>query len=234
MKHLLTAIGVVLFCALLEVQGNAAVSTYTFSPNETTVPTAVDLTFGTFQRQNVTAATQSGTLRSSGWNTGSSVDLTEYVEFTISVTPGNQLTLSSLSFAINSSKSSGNNDGGPLNLRVSVLAGIFAPGSGNGNTPLTSLSQSISANGKSQTITWDLPDQTTTTGFTLRFYGWGAENTSGTLAFDNVAVTTTVAPVPEPVTTSACAFGMVFLGANMICRKRRMAGTSSFQCRGFQ
>jgi hypothetical protein len=196
----------------------AAVSTYNFTGGETAVPTAVDLTFGTFQRQNVTADTQNGKFRSIAWNTGTSVDTAEYVQFSITVGAGKQLTLSSLSVAINSVRATGNNNGGPNDLRISVFAGLLPIGTGNNNVALASQTWTA-LQGTSQTLNWDLPDQTTTSSFTVRFYGWNAENASGRLSFDNVAITTTVTPVPEPITVATAGFSLLFVTAEC-CRRR--------------
>ena len=205
---------------LISSRCGGALYTYDFGTGETAAPTASGLSFGSFARQNVTAATQTGVFTSSAWTTGVSQDVGEYVQFTISLTGGGQFTLSSLSFYMESKKANGNgNDGGPNQLTASVFAGLLSPGSGNGNTPLTSQSWNNVQNTK-QTLVWDLTDQTTTTALTVRFFGWGAESENGILMFDNVVVDGTLSPVPEPVTTAGIVFGLLFLGLKLIPFRR--------------
>jgi hypothetical protein len=202
---------------------HAALATYTFSPSETSVPTVVDLTFGSFQRQNVNQSPAAGVFQSSAWNYGSSINTSEYVQFTISVTPGYQLKLTSLSLDVSSSASGiFGLTGGPNNLQVSVLSGVLALGAGDNNTPLTLQSWS-GIKGTTQTIAWNLPDQTSTSGFTVRLYGWSAGIFGGTMSFDNVAVDGSVTPVPEPVTVAAVVFGLIFVGTGFARSRLRRA-----------
>src|SRR5262245_13424707 len=70
-----------LSCGLLlsATDAQAALGVYQFG-NETDVPTVTGGTFTPFARQNVTQSLQTGAFRSSGWNTGGSVDINEYVQ----------------------------------------------------------------------------------------------------------------------------------------------------------
>lgn len=182
----------------------ALLGTYNFAA-ESAVPAIAGMTFGAFSRANVTAATVSGEFSSSAWNITSSIDTAEYVQFTLTPSSGT-LTFSSLSFLIDSHKANGQgNDGGPNNVEVRLFA------SGNLSTALASQTYPGVQDSR-QTLTFDPADQTSAAGFTIRLYGWSAENAAGTLSFDNVAVDGSLSAVPEPVNVALLAFGVGAMG----------------------
>ncbi len=181
----------------------ALLGTYNFA-TESAVPVAAGMTFGAFARANVTAATVSGEFSSSAWTIATSIDTTEYVQFTLLPASGT-ITFSSLSFFIDSHKANGANDGGPNNVEVRLFA------SGNLGTVLASQTYNGVQDTK-QTLTFDPADQTSAAGFTVRLYGWNAENAAGTLSFDNVAVDGSLSAVPEPVSVALLAFGVGAMG----------------------
>jgi hypothetical protein len=183
----------------------ALLGTYNFSSGDTTVPTAAGMTFGAFSRQNVTAASGGAVFLSTGWNTGSAIDSGEYVQFTITPTSG-FLTFSSLSFTVDSHKSNGANDGGPDSVQVMVFA------SDNLGTALATSQIWTGVQDSTQTLTFDPADQTRAAGFTVRFYGWSAENANGELYLDNVAVNGSLSAVPEPANVALLVFGVCVVG----------------------
>ena len=183
----------------------ALLGTYDFS-TESTVPTTAGMTFGAFSRANVTAATVGGEFRSSAWNITSSIDTAEYVQFTLTPSSGT-ITFSSLSFRIDSHKANGGgNDGGPNNVEVRLFA------SGNLGTALAAQTYTGLQSPQPQTLTFDPADQTSSSGFTIRLYGWNAESSAGTASFDNVAVSGSLSAVPEPVNVALLAFGVGAIG----------------------
>lgn len=91
-----------------------------------------------------------------------------------------------------STKKAGIHDGGPLHFDLRIF-------SFDGTVELASLGDTaLSANDSTRHITWDF-DLTSINGFTVRLYGWAAENASGALSVDNFALNGSIAPVPEPV-----------------------------------
>ena len=116
------------------------------------------------------------------------------------------ITFNSLSFLIDSSRAQGGgHDGGPNTVEVRLFA------SGNLGTVLASQSYTGLQNQR-QTFTFDPADQTSSAGFTVRFYGWSAENAAGTLSFDNVAVDGSLSAVPEPANVALLVFGVGAMG----------------------
>ncbi len=163
------------------------------------------MTFGAFSCANITAAAVAGELRSSAWTIRSSLDPAEYVQFTLTPASGT-LTFSSLSFLIDSHKANGNgNDGGPNNVEVRLFA------SGKLSAALASQTYN-GVQDTRQTLTFDPADQTSAAGFTVRLYGWNAENAAGSLSFDGVAVSGSLSAVPEPVNVALLAFGLGMAG----------------------
>lgn len=198
-------LSVVVFSFLVSVAPAALLGTYNFTGGESSVPTAAGMTFGAFSRANVTGAAVSGEFSSSAWTITTSLDPAEYVQFTLTPASGT-FTFSSLSFLIDSHKANGvGNDGGPNNVEIRLFA------SGNLSTVLASQTYSGVQDSR-QTLAFDPADQTSSAGFTVRLYGWNAENAAGTLSFDDVAVDGSLSAVPEPVNLALLAFGLGIAG----------------------
>ena len=182
----------------------ALLGTYDFA-TESAVPTTAGMTFGAFSRANVTAAAVAGEFSSSAWTIASSLDTAEYVQFTLTPSSGT-ITFSSFSFFIDSHKANGGgNDGGPNDLAIRLFA------SSDLSTVLAAQTYT-GVQDTRQTLTFDPADQTSAAGFTIRLYGWNAENASGALSFDNVAVDGSLSAVPEPANVALLVFGVAALG----------------------
>ena len=203
MKYLLLFF--IALSALATSTSAVVLGTYDFTGGESSVPSTAGMTFGAFGRQNVSAATVSGEFSSSAWTITPSIDTAQYVQFTLTPASGT-LTFSSLSFLIDSHKANGNgNDGGPNTVEIRLFS------SGDLNTALASQSWAGVQDSR-QTLTFDPADQTTATSFTIRLYGYEAENAAGALSFDNVAVNGSLSAVPEPVNVALLAFGLGLAG----------------------
>lgn len=194
----------------------AVIGTYDFA-TESSVPSAANATFTSFARQNVNAATSAGTFTSSAWTTTTSQNTSEYVSFTIQPASGYELNLQSLSFSVfRSGNSQGTSSGsGPLNGLVEVFDGAISKGTAT-FTPGTTAA----------TVSFNFTDFTSQGTVTFRFYGWNAKDTSGTLTFDDVALSGTVSelnPVPEPVNIALIAFALggtgIYAGRRWLRRK---------------
>ncbi len=154
--------------------------------------------FGSFQRVNVDWASGANVFNSKSWNTGLSLDPSEYVGFTITADAGFSLDLSQVSFG--SSRSSS----GPLNGQVSLFLE-------NSATPAESVS--FSSGTTLGTTTFDFSDVTGASQAEFRFYGFGGSSALGTLRLDDVAVSGSITPVPEPEEYSLVAGVMMVIYA---------------------
>ena len=74
-----------------------------------------NLTFSDFTTSNVNCVVTANQFNNDGWNMGSTIDLTEYVEFTITANAGHEINLDSLYFDVRSSQL-----GGDLYVRSSL------------------------------------------------------------------------------------------------------------------
>ena len=173
---------------------NAAVlGTYRFMGSDPSgdldAPTQTGLTYGTFTRTNVTQVNTNNIFNSNAWTTAGSIDTNEHVSFTVTPVTGYRLNAQSITFT---HARSGGGSGGPTAGEVRHSENGFAS-AGGAYTP-------------SNTTTWNFADFSTTNATTFRFHAWGASNASGTLSFDDVAITGDVqarASLNTSVTTSA-------------------------------
>ena len=122
----------------------------------------------------INAVSQSRQFISSGWS-ASSIDLSDYYEFTISPNGCYVFTTSSVRFNLLSSKSNGKNSGGPTKITLRSSYDGYTSNIG---------SQNISADDKVYPFTFKVPSvyQNSTNAITFRLYGFGAENGNGELA----------------------------------------------------
>ncbi|HEY0552418.1 MAG TPA: hypothetical protein VGF13_22650 [Verrucomicrobiae bacterium] len=180
-------------------------ASYTFA-SEPTVPTAANLTFGQFTRANVNQDLLAGAFRSDTWNVSGAIDTAEYVSFTIQPAANRQFTFTDLAVDLVSTKKAGSHDGGPIHLDIRIFTL-------DGSSQLAALGDTaLTANDSLKHVTWNFADLMSSAGFTVRVYGWGAENPSGALSLDNFDVNGSVTPVPEPVNVALGLFAVVALG----------------------
>lgn len=176
---------------------------YTFD-TEFGFPTQTGLTFSPFSRVGVNTNAGTGVFNSRDWNTGSSIDLAEYVEFTVTPDAGYEMDLSSITFGSQRSST------GPATGQVRFSVDGFT--SNLSYTPPTAIANS----------TWDFADvNNTTSPVTFRFYGFGGTSAAGTLRFDNVALAGDISPVPEPAVVGSFALAAGLMSAQR--RRRRTA-----------
>jgi hypothetical protein len=166
-------------------------------------------------RTGVSYASAGNSFNSNSWNLTTTFDpatAASYISFTISPTVGNQLTLTSLQYAMNGSNTAPRNGvwGYTTNGGANwTLSSVFT-------VPFT-LSASLSS--------WDFSDFSVSTGTTVQFrfwaYGSGAGNSinggtpaaGGTIRIGNISgndlvLNGSLAAVPEPAT-----YGIVIAGA---------------------
>ena len=201
-------------CAILlsSFSARAALASYTFA-TEASVPSVANLNFGQFTRANLSADSTptSGEFGASAWTTGNLIDTGEYISFTIQVAANHQFTFTDLDFDIVSSqKKGGVNHGGPTRLDVRIF-------SLDGTTQLVAWgTQNLAANDTSAHKTWNFSDLTTSSGFSVRIYGWKAEDSVGSLSIDNFDVNgSVISPVPEPVNVALGLFALIGLGVTV-------------------
>jgi hypothetical protein len=206
MRRVVFVLSVGLMSLLASQSAQAALmGTYDFN-TETAVPTYSGATFGAFTRSTVTADTSSGVFRSLNWSTSSTIDVNRYVQFILSPTSGNTLTLNQIIFDVAISDPIGANHG-PYKGEVAIFLG---------NNPANNATPNASQQ-------WTLDNATPVTetfnfalsvaegqSVTVRFYGWNDKG-ANFLQFDNVNVFGAVTPVPEPVNVALGVFSGVFL-----------------------
>lgn len=181
MKHLLKALLFVAVPTIVKAQvagfnftGGAASPSYA----------AAHATVSDFTRTNVTTQSFTDWFNSGSWNTGASVDNTEFIEVTVQANTGYQLNVSAIHFNVAKTST------GPADIRVAHdLTGSFT------NYKDTSLpSTSVVA------FSWDFADFTVAAGTTLSFriYGWNAGG--GNLRIDDFAIDGAVTPASGDTT----------------------------------
>jgi hypothetical protein len=142
-------------------------------------------TFGSFNRVNVSWNTGNDLFTSKSWSTGSTLDSTKYVGFSITPGSGMQLDLTQLTFQ--SSRSST----GPSSATVSLFLN-------NSDTATESLSFSPPSSTTSSSFTFDFTDVLGASQAEFRFFGFSASSAAGTQRYDNVAAYGELSAVPEP------------------------------------
>ena len=212
-----------LICLLISfgaLKASAALASYTFG-TESSVPTVANLTFGQFTRVNLSldSTPVTGEFGSSAWTAAGSINTAEYVSFTIQPAANHQFTFTDLALdVVSSQKKGGANHGGAtrMDIRIFSLDGI---------TQLAAFgTQSLPANDTTTHKTWDFSDLTTSSGFTVRIYGWKAEDSIGSLSFDNVDINGSVTPVPEPANVALGIFAVIATGVALSRRAWKTRG----------
>jgi hypothetical protein len=165
-------------------------------------------TFSDFTRTNLNAAVNPGAFASTKWNTGGSIDPSEFLSFSITASVGQYLNLASLTFDdfIGSPT-------GPANMQVALyLNGSSTAYATMNFNPTTSLA--------SENFDFaDLTDADLVTSATFKFFGWNAVGPAGEFDIDNVATGITNAP---EVGTSL--FTLLPIGLALYSLGRRLTG----------
>ncbi|HEY4415601.1 MAG TPA: PEP-CTERM sorting domain-containing protein [Verrucomicrobiae bacterium] len=220
--------------------GFDSVTTSSGTTDPTAVPTAANVTFGSFSAGGYTGSPNAGGRFSfTGNPTGGvngdnnfadftgSLSLTKY--FTVTLTPatGFSLDLNSISFTLGRSstgirdyavRSSLDSFGVNLPASISPANASLAVDGNNDFQIVTDNSTTVSLTGSLVTLGSDFDDITGPV--TLRFYGWNAEGSGGTFSIDNVNFVgnLTAVPTPEPSTLAMAALGGIAL-VSMLRRK---------------
>jgi hypothetical protein len=177
-------------------------------------------TFSTVVRVNVDWNGGANVFTSKNWSTGTSVDTTKYVEFSITAAPEFTITLDRLVFG------AGRSSTGPTNAQVSVF-NMAAPAHNATANAAFVYQPGVHTSPGVDTYTFDFPNFTTIGGgtVTFRFYGYQATGSGGTLRFDNVQLYGDIAPVPEPIEWALGIFGALLIGSRAIQYWRKRRGT---------
>ena len=161
------------------------------------------MTFGAFSRVNLNNHNVTGLYASSQWNVGTSRDTAEYVQFVMTPSSGFRLTLEQITFDV-----SGSNGGPPANGQVEIFLGAGLTSKGSTLFSPTVVLPTF------QNVSFNFTDFTSggAESVTVRFYGWNASGGGDRMIFDNVAVSGSVVPVPEPVNAALAIFGICVAG----------------------
>lgn len=227
MKRTLRNLLGVFATVLLAPAATSAVYTYTFTGGDPAGDQAVpsngglNIAFGQFSRTGVTSQTANDVFRSSGWNTGTTRNENEYVQFIVTPGGGAGLTLYSLTFDVARNTTGANH--GPYNGWVEIFQGTTGTLTSKGTSSFALPNGTASLTGAE----FNFADFSTTAneGITVRFYGWNASRDNDWMQFDNVAVEMRfdTTPVPEPTHYAMAAFGLIFAGVQarrMYLRRR--------------
>lgn len=137
-----------------------------------------------------------GGANSANWTSSGTFDASDYYQFTISPSSGYILSVNSLQFFHERTRSNGSNDGGPIVGSVYYSTNGFSTSTQiGGNFTVNAGSTPFSASGLSITV----PDGNT---LTIRIYGWAAENSNGRYSILNLILSgTTNLAMPPSCTT---------------------------------
>ncbi len=197
--------------------------TGTGNTGDNSAPTAGNVTFGSFTRAGVNAASVDNQFGSSGWTTGGTLNINEYVQFVVTPAAGFSLNVEQLSFQVQRLDSLGGLLGAaPTSGQVSIFK--------NSDLGTAMATQTFTPSTTLSSVTFDFGDFNSGVdqGITVRFYGWNAAGgifglNFGQLNFDSVAFSATV--VPEPVNVALGMFGAVigFVSLGGWLRERKAA-----------
>lgn len=141
-------------------------------------------TFSAFTRTNVAWNAGADVFNSKDWNTGGTRDDNEYVGFSLTLLGSNTYQDATLTLTFDNRRS----DTGPTNGEVMYRFGGDAFASAGTWSPPTT--------NASTTIIIPAPGNTTSTLLEVHFHAWGASGSTGTLRFDNVALSGVDVPLP--------------------------------------
>lgn len=174
----------------------AQIFTFTFAgtgacPTQGNSVTTANATVTPFSRTTVTCSATTGYFSSANWSQAASIDVTQYIEVSITANAGYRLDMQSVSFGVLSSST------GPVNGRI-------AHDGGTGTFTANSNFTSSTTAGSASTISWDFADFSTGSAGTVKFriYGWGAAGSTGTLKINNFSVNGAVSLISGSGTSS--------------------------------
>lgn len=196
---------------------------YNFGTALTDTPSVANVTFNPITATNVTAtySSSNANFTSNQWTTaGGSPDTAEHLSFTLQVSSG--YTLSLTSFSLQASRSGT----GPANISVELFVGGVSQATSSTFSPTNTTSTATSG---MSTHTFDFGDLTSIAATSLvefRIYGWGGTGSTGNLRLDDLTVNgSATSAIPEPSTYAAIA-GACALGAAVWQRRRRSKGAA--------
>ena len=146
-------------------------------------------TFSDFTRTNLSEANGSAVFNSTGWNQGGTIDVTQFVGFSIAANAGLHLNLNSLTFDAST------NPTGPANAEVA----LFLNGSSTAYATFDFSPTIFTVTHYTFNFT-PLTDLDNVTSASFQLYGWNDSGNAGQFQFDNVATYGDISSAPEPVT----------------------------------
>ncbi|MBS1578292.1 MAG: hypothetical protein JST29_01475 [Bacteroidetes bacterium] len=180
------AILLAILLTVVVLQTQAQLFTFTFSgtgscPTQgNSVNNPNNATVSSFGRVGISCYTTDNYFNSTSFSTAGSIDMSQYMEVTITPNSGYLLNLTSLSFAALRSST------GPANSRIACNA------SGNFTSTYYDFSAPSSSAG---TISWTFGTPIiSASSITFRIYGWAATSSGGTLRIGNFAVNGSITP----------------------------------------
>jgi len=178
--------------------GQTATSTWTLTSNADAIISGNISSGAMTIGSGISNLTFSGTgANSTSWESGASINLNDYYEFTISPLSGYILNISDIQFDHERSRANGGNDGGPTVGSVYYSTNGFSSSTQIGsNFTVNTGSTTFSVSGLSIAV----PDGST---LTIRIYGWNSENSNGRYSILNLVLSgITIIAAPPSCTTS--------------------------------
>jgi hypothetical protein len=151
-----------------------------------TNPQPANATFSDFTRQPPLQATDSNVFGTKNWQPGTTIDLTQYVGYSVAGAGGGVLNLTHVTFDVT------NPVDGPAHLQIALYL--------NGSATPYEWSPDYSIQNVATTLTFDFTDLTTAdnvTDATFKLYAWDAASNGAHLDLDNVATFGAIVVVPE-------------------------------------
>jgi len=208
-------------CVLVSMQAQGAIisANYTFtgsslaSSDGDVNTTAVNVSSASLSTSGVstTVGNPLPSFRFTSGDIGSSQNLNQYIQFTVTANSGYVISLAGGSLTLNiASGTSGN--GVDWAIRSSV--GNYASNIGAGSTTSTAFGSAVGTG----TLTGTSYDNLAS--ITFRIYAWDSKNGVGNAAdgfVDNIIMNDTVSiqTVPEPINYAMALFGLVFVGGGV-------------------
>jgi hypothetical protein len=179
------------------------------TPGSTLSPQPSNVTIGTVTRYGtLTCNSTADCYNTANWTTQTTINTTQYIEFTVTAAIGYQVNFASINFITQRSST------GPVNGRIAH----------DGGTGTFSSSYDFTATTSNTAVSWDFTDFTANAGSTVKFriYGWGASGSTGTLRLDDLTLNATI-------NTTGGTLNWLLLGNAGINRSTNFIGTIDTQ-----